>query len=144
MLRVTVELLPGGRTDGRRTLATADIWRTRSGAQADYEFDLGEDLLPDQVWKGSLQNYPRWSATVWDLVARSIAVALTGKEELSPRPTTPQVPVHDADGPWPYVRFADIPEPTRTFFLNNLRGSSAPGLDSAYAWDWQDFLTGQR
>jgi len=52
MLRVTVELLPGGRTDGRRTLATADIWRTRSGARADYEFEMGEDLLPDQDWKG--------------------------------------------------------------------------------------------
>ena len=86
MLRVTVELLPGGRLDGRRTVATADIWRTRTGAQADYEFAMGEDLLPDQVWRGVLQDYPRWSASVWDLVARSIAIALTSTEELPPRP----------------------------------------------------------
>ncbi|ODV42739.1 hypothetical protein AWV79_24265 [Cupriavidus sp. UYMMa02A] len=144
MLRVTVELWPGGRTNGRRTLATADIWRARSGARADYEFELGDDLLPDQVWRGCLQDYPRWSATVWDLVARSIAVALTGTEELPPRPTTPLVPVHGRDSGSPYVLIDEIPEPTRTFFIANLRSSSVPGLNSAYVWDWEDFLAGQR
>lgn len=144
MLRVTVELLPGGRTRNRRTVAIADIGRVRSGALADYQIDMEEVLLPDQVWTGALQDYPRWSASVWDLVARSIAVALTGKEQLPPRPTIPPIPIHDADAPWPYVRFDDIPEPTRTFFMENLRGSSTPAFGSAYAWDWEDFLAGQR
>lgn len=144
MLRVTVELLPGGHLDGRRTLATANIWRTRSGPLADYEFEMEEKLLPDSAWQGVLQDYPRWSASVWDLVARSVAVALSGKEELPARPALPQVPVYDAEGGWPYVRFDDIPEPTRGFFIKNLCGSSVPGFGSAYVWDWEDFLSGQR
>lgn len=144
MLRVTVELLPGGRVQGRQTLATADIGRVRSGAQADYQVDMEERLLPDQVWSGALQDYPRWSASVWDLVARSIAVALTGKEELPPRPQRPQVPVHTFDGGMRVVHLDEIPEPTRTFFAQNLRGSGTPGSGMAFAWDWDDFLAGQR
>ncbi|WP_018310099.1 hypothetical protein, partial [Cupriavidus sp. UYPR2.512] len=104
----------------------------RSGALADYQIDMEEDLLPDQVWTGVLQDYPRWSASVWDLVARSIAVALTGREELPPRPTIPPIPIHDSDGPWPYVRFDDIPEPTRTFFMHNLHGSSTPAFGARH------------
>ncbi len=51
MLRVTVELWPGGRQDGRRTLATADIGRLRSGTLADYAVKLQEDL-PNEVGRG--------------------------------------------------------------------------------------------
>lgn len=35
MLRVTVELWPGGRESGGHVIATADIGRVRDGAQAD-------------------------------------------------------------------------------------------------------------
>lgn len=144
MLRVTVELLPGGRVQGRQTLATADIGRIRSGALADYQVEMEEGLLPDQIWSGALQEYPRWSASVWDLVARGIAVALTGKEELPPRPQLPQVPVHTGDGGMQIVHLDEIPEPTRTFFEHNLCGSGTPGAGMAFAWDWDDFLAGQR
>ncbi|GAB3095191.1 hypothetical protein GCM10027081_17330 [Cupriavidus yeoncheonensis] len=148
MLRVTVELMPGGRVQGRRTLATADIGRIRSGALADYEIDMEEDLLPNP-WGGTLQDYPRWSASVWDLVARSIAVALAGKEELPPRPDQPQVPVHLSAGRTSHVRLEEIPEPTRSYFAHNIRGSTRPIIDEApdplgcaYSWDWNDFLAG--
>ena len=67
MLRATVELFPGGRESGRRTLATADIARERSGAQdADYAIDMEEELLKD-VYTGELKDYPRWSGStgIW-------------------------------------------------------------------------------
>lgn len=85
MLRITVELLPGGRELGRRTVAVADIARTRSGPHADYRIDLDEENLPSL--SAELRDYPRWSASVWDLVARAISVALTGREESPTRPT---------------------------------------------------------
>ncbi|CAG9180662.1 hypothetical protein [Cupriavidus pinatubonensis] len=150
MLRVTVELLPGGGLQGRRTLATADIGRIRSGAVADYQIDMEEDLLATP-WSGTLQDYPRWSASVWDLVVRSIAVALTGKEELLPRPVQPRVPVHLSADRTSYIRLDEIPEPTRSYFAHNIRASARPivgeapdPLGCAYSWDWNDFLAGQR
>lgn len=48
--------------------ATASIWRTRSGAQGDYEFDMGEDLLPDQVWRGGP------ASSLIDLVAERLLI----------------------------------------------------------------------
>jgi hypothetical protein len=125
-------------------VSIADIGRVRSGALSDYQIDMEEVLLPDQVWTGALQDYPRWSASVWDLVARCLAVALTGMEELPQRPSLPQIPIYTSPGTVPVVRLVDIPEPTRTYFEHNLRGSGKPGPDTAFAWDWHDFLIGQR
>ena len=79
MLRVTVELWPGGRESSKRVIATADIGRVRSGALADYKVRLegmplgmvGEDVI--------VHDYPRWSASILDMVARCIAVALSGR-----------------------------------------------------------------
>jgi predicted house-cleaning noncanonical NTP pyrophosphatase (MazG superfamily) len=146
MLRITVELWPGGRESGKRVIAIADIARVKDGAQADYEVELQEKLLESVGEIAHVRNYPRWSASVWDLVGRCITAALNGgKEELPPRPITPDVPVHvrSSDG-MRYVRFDEIPEPARTFFGHNLDGSSIPAHDCAYAHDWHDFLNGYR
>ncbi|MGF6902575.1 hypothetical protein [Paraburkholderia sp. GAS348] len=151
MLKVTVELWPGGRESSRRVIATANIVRIKDGALADYEVDLREDLLGEVGETSTLHRYPRWSASVWDLVVRSIAAALNnGDEQLPARPTPPEVPVHESDG-LRYVRLREIPEPTRTFFRRNLAYSTRPvieddpePMDCAYAWDWQDFLAGAR
>jgi hypothetical protein len=40
MLRVTIELLPGGRESGKRVIATADIARVSDAALADYSVAL--------------------------------------------------------------------------------------------------------
>ena len=146
MLRVTVELWPGGRETGRRVIATADIGRIRDGALADYEVDLREGLLGEVGDTEHVRSYPRFSASLWDLVARCIAVALNaGREELPPRPTLPDVPMHvrSSDGVR-YVRLDEIPEPARTFFEHNLDGSGIPAHGCAFAHDWQDFLEGHR
>lgn len=149
MLRVTVELRPGGGESGRRVLATADIARIKSGAHADYEVMLREDVLGD-VGSGVISEYPRFAATVWDLVARSIATALSGGEELPPRPLSPRVPVHWS-GDLPYVRMREIPEPAQTLFRKNMRLSTMPVIEEdeepmgcAYAWDFEAFLAGHR
>lgn len=151
MLRVTVELWPGGRESGKRTIATADIGRIRNGKLADYEVRLEELLLGAVGDVATLRRYPRWSATVWDLVARCITSALSGgREELPPRPTLPVVPVRDSDGSR-YVRMSEIPEPARTFFRQSMAHSTRPvidddpyPLDCAYAGDFEDFLLGRR
>ncbi|WMY08646.1 hypothetical protein P3F88_02390 [Paraburkholderia phenoliruptrix] len=151
MLRVTVELWQGGTESSKRVIATADIGRVRSGALADYEVDLREGLLGAVGGTAHVCDYPRWSATVWDLVARAIASVMNGgKEELPPRPTLPVVPVHTS-GRVRYVRLREIPEPARTFFCRNIANSSRPLIeddpepfDCAYAWDSDDFLRGER
>jgi hypothetical protein len=152
MLRVTVELLPGGSESGRRVLGHADISNVKSGSLASYKVILNDDVLGD-VGAALIEGYPRVSATIWDLVGRGIAAALTGREELPMRPQLPDVPVHNSEGDAsiPYVRFREIPEPARTLFQRNMRCSACPVIDSdpepmdcAYQWDWDAFLAGHR
>ncbi|MCW0131863.1 hypothetical protein [Burkholderia pseudomallei] len=144
MLRMTIELWPGGRERGKRVIATADIRRVKDGALADYEVELREDLLGDVGDTVVVRDYPRWSASVWDLFARSAAAALNaGREELPPRPTSLHVPVHvRSTDHVRYVRLEEIAEPTRTFFEHRLAGSGIPAHGCAYAHDWLDFLGG--
>ncbi len=146
MLRVTVELWPGGRETAKRVIATADIGRIRDGALADYEVTLREGLLGDIGDTAFVRSYPRWSASVWDLVSRAIAAALNGgREELSKRPQLPEVSVHVEEGSGRrYVRLSEIPEPARTFFARNIEFSGMPLPGCAWAHDWQDFLEGRR
>ncbi|RAS29752.1 hypothetical protein [Paraburkholderia bryophila] len=149
MLRVTVELWPGGRESGSRVLATANIGRIKNGALADYKVELHEDVQ-GEIGAASLHDYPRYASTIWDLIARALAVALTGKEELPPRPQQLDVPIHASDNT-PYVRLREIPEPARSLFEKRIVYSTRPvieedphPMDCAHAWDWTDFLDGGR
>ncbi|WP_312892377.1 MULTISPECIES: hypothetical protein [Paraburkholderia] len=144
-----MELLPGGRESGRRVLATAKIGRVESGTAADYRVELQEDALGD-IGAATLRTYPRLSSTIWDLVARAIAVALTGREELPPRPQPLNVPIHHA-GRTSYVRLREIPEPAASLFRKRIEFSTRPlieedpqPMDCAYSWDWLDFLAGRK
>lgn len=112
---------------------------------------LEETLLGDVGAIAHVRSYPRWSATVWDLVARCLAAALNGgKEQLPPRPTLLEVPVHTG-GTVRYVRLREIPEPAQTFFRRSIAHSTCPAIDEdlepmscAYATDFEDFLRGWR
>jgi hypothetical protein len=96
MMRVTIEIWPGGRESARREIATADIGRVRDGALADYEVELRETIVGTVGKRATVAMYPRWSASIWDLVARGVAAALNeGAEELPARPAPFDVPVHD-------------------------------------------------
>jgi hypothetical protein len=148
MLKVTVELWPGGLENGSRVLATARIGRIKDGSLADYRVELSEE--PHGKICGTLEDYPRYSVTLWDLVARAVAVALTGKEELPPRPQQLDVPVRTS-GNTAYVRLREISEPARSLFEKRMTYSARPvieedpqPMDCVYAWDWTDFLAGRR
>lgn len=116
MLRVTIELLPGGQEFGKRVIATADIARLDGGALADYRVDLEDAELGKVGERAVVSGYPRWASSVWDLVVRCLATALNqGREALPPRPASPEVTVHTNDAGFRYVHLNDIPEPARTF-----------------------------
>ena len=149
MLRITIELLPVGREARRRTIAVAELGRTHGKRLGTYHMRLNEEPF-GLVGQAVLSDYPRYAASIWDLVARGIAVALTGREELPSRPTVPDVLVHHV-GNVPYVRKSEIPEPARTLFWRNMENSSRPLVESdaqpegcAYLRDWEDFLDGSR
>lgn len=145
MLRVTVELLPGGREIGKRVIATADIARVDGGALADYRVALEDATLGKVGEPAIVKSYPRWASNVWDLVVRCLAASLNqGREELPPRPAQPEVTIRTNDAGFRYVRLDEIPEPARTFFDKALAGSGIPDRDCAYAHDWFDFLNGLR
>ena len=148
MLRVTIELLPGGRESGKRVIASADIERVCDGplsALADYRVALEDAVLGDVGEQAIVRSYPRWASSVWDLVARCLAAALNqGSEALPPRPVQPNVTVRTNDAGFRYVRLEEIPEPARTFFDRKLAGSGIPAHGCAYAHDWFDFLSGNR
>ncbi|WP_330770541.1 hypothetical protein [Burkholderia vietnamiensis] len=67
---MTIELWPGGRESSKRVIATADIGRIRSGALADYKVHLEGTLLGAAGDDIIVQAYPRWGASIWDMVAR--------------------------------------------------------------------------
>ncbi|WP_144157539.1 hypothetical protein [Paraburkholderia sp. BCC1885] len=149
MLKVIVEIWPGGRESGRNAFAAADIGRIKNGTLADYRVELHENGQGG-IGSAGLLDYPRYSTTVWDLVARAIAVALTGKEELPPRSRKLDVPVRVA-GNVPYIRLREIPEPARSMFQKHIAYSTRPlieedpmPMDCVYSWDWFDFLAGDR
>ena len=145
MLRVTIELLPGGREDGKRVIATADIARTSGGPLADYRVALDDAVLGEVGERAMVRGYPRWAASVWDLVARCLVAALNqGRETLPPRPAQPEMTVRMNDAGYRYVRLDEIPEPARTWFDEKLAGSGIPDHGCAFAHDWFDFLNGQR
>jgi hypothetical protein len=145
MLRITVSLIPGGHGTERQ-LGELHIINVRGGALADYKCVLSGDDLPKPVLV-HLGRYPRWSASVWDLVGRAIAKSLSGQERLPRRPDPVTVPIH-ADGDITYVRMCEIPEPARSAFERRMRGSTVPVIpgegDCAYSWDWRDFIGGGR
>lgn len=145
MLKITVSLVPGG-VGTERKLGELHISNVDGGALADYQCVPHGDDLPEPVVV-HLGRYPRWSASVWDLVARAIAKSLSGQERLPRRPDPVAVPIH-AYGNLQYVRMCEIPEPARSAFDRRMRWSTVPVIpgdgDCAYSWHWQAFLSGGR
>lgn len=143
MLKITVSLIPGGVGPERR-LGELRIINVGGGALSDYTCELHASDLPAPV-HAVIHRYPRWSSTVWDLVGRSIATALSGRERLPRRPKPLNVPIHK-DGTVSYVRMSEIPEPVRSIFEHRMRGATVPVIagesDCVYAWDWLDFIEG--
>lgn len=145
MLKITISLVPGG-VGTERKLGELHISNVGGGALADYQCVLHGDDLPGPA-RARVRCYPRWSASVWDLVARAIAKSLSGQERLHRRPDPVTVPLH-AYGNLTYVRMREIQEPARSAFVRRMRWSTLPVIpgegDCAYSWDWQAFIGGGR
>ncbi len=76
MIRVTVELLPGGREDRKRHLGTAIIVNDGSGdlSTGNYTVSLSKRGRPKDKWKtGSVRRFPRKRLGAWDLLYRALA-----------------------------------------------------------------------
>jgi hypothetical protein len=73
VLRVTVELLPGGHEAGGRTIATARLGRVSSGPSCAYQVVLHDSVI-GEIGGGKVADYPRFATTIWDLVVRAIAI----------------------------------------------------------------------
>jgi hypothetical protein len=151
MLKVTVEIVPAGNFSRARVLGTALIGNIGGGEIADYDVQLsGQDL--DGVRHTVLENFPRFSMSVWDLVLRSICKALMLKERLPkrPRPLSKIVPVRTSKT-GEYIRISDIPMPARVLFQKNISHSTCPLIEEerdpfgcAFAWDFHSWLAGGR
>lgn len=149
-----MELLPDV-IGAPRTLAVAELEGPEPGPSVDYRVRLSQErsrtgTLIGKEHRAVMEHYPRWSSSVWDLLARAICTALTGKEQLPRRPTsvgdvvpTRKLPGEDFD----YVCLADIPQPARAWFdiARGMRPAPFISWDqpSAYADDWTTFLTGR-
>ena len=128
-----------------RQLGEMRIGRVVGGAQSDY---LVEVATETGLVTAEVHGYPRWSASVWDLVARGLAAALYGEETIGKRPTPINVPVHRTPEGQPYVRAIDIPQLARSAFEYRMRYSTRPGIAGEssrcyWAWDWEAFIEGQ-
>jgi len=145
MLKITVSIIPGG-IGSERKLGEMLIGNVGGAEYANYNCVLTGSDLPEPM-RASIRRYPRWSASVWDLVARALAKTLFGTERLSRRPALIDVPLHEDDGVC-YVRIAEIPEPVRSIFERRMLGSTTPVIDGesdcVYASDWLSFLRGGR
>lgn len=151
MLRVTVILVPDRVEENVREPARADIGNVSrgGGALANYRVRVKETNVEGGKL-GEIKDYPRWSASIWYLVFRVIAKAQYGEEQIPERPPLLEVPIRRGDG-FSYVRFADLPEPIRTAFRENLDramsggppGDGTPG-GCAFADDWVRFQAGER
>lgn len=149
MLRVIVSLVPNGDESRACELARAEIGNVSRGALASYRARVSEEHVTDGKL-ASVKEYPRWSASIWDLVLRCVAKAQYGEEQIPPRPELLEIPMRRGDG-YSYVRLADLPEPIRTAFRENLDramsggppGDGTPG-GCAFAEDWLRFQAGER
>jgi len=147
MLKITVEVISP--LSGRgRTIATARIGRFSRSASPDYVIELNEDTFQHSA-QATLKKYPRFAGSIWDLVARAIAIGLTGKERLPPRPKPLDVPIHHTADGTAYIRLVEIPEPAATIFRKRIEFSTTPVIEEdptprecVYASDWSSFMTG--
>ena len=83
MLKVSLHFSTPSRVSAQNVLGRLDIGYAKLDAHADYKAvlktrDWGEQE-PVQVL-----NYPRWSASVWDLVARATCLSISRREAVWP------------------------------------------------------------
>ncbi|MBV8037349.1 hypothetical protein [Roseateles sp.] len=83
MLKLTLHASSPRNATPFNRVGMLDIAYEKLAARADYKALLWTAGIGEQA-PVKLQNYPRWSASVWDLVIRIICLAISRKEEVWP------------------------------------------------------------
>lgn len=79
MIRVTVELIPGGCESLKRHLGTAEIANTGTGSKTrgDYRARFSRRGQPGSTWRtASIEGFPRKQLGHWHLLLLLLAIAL--------------------------------------------------------------------
>ncbi len=139
-MQVDIGLRPGGR-GAVRPLAMACAVHESDGTLS-VGYKEAEGPVGHRAGHASRAAY----RDVWGLAEHVLRLSLFEADEL-PAAVALDVPVHKS-GNLPYVRFSEIPEPARSVFERRMSHSTRPviagAFDAVYAWDWTDFLGGQR
>ena len=113
MLKISLHHGKPASVSSRNVLGRLDIGYARLGATADYKVVMQTTGLGEQA-PCQLLNYPRWSASVWDLVMRAVCLSISRQEAI-----------------WP----AEIPAQRRGAFIEEM---------TAVAEHWSDGLETRR
>ena len=98
MLKVTLHNSKPGRTSPNNLLGKLDIGYAKLNSMADYKAMMLSAGIGEHA-PISLTDYPRWSASMWDLIARVICIGINRREAV-----------------WP----ADIPNARRGAYIENM------------------------
>ncbi|MGE0412001.1 MAG: hypothetical protein AB7I98_03985 [Verrucomicrobiales bacterium] len=85
MIRITIELLPGGSEEGKRILGKLEIANDGAGSRevGHYTGTLHGEYTPAKGRKGRVSNFDRRRQSVWSLVGAFLK--LWGHTKHSPR-----------------------------------------------------------
>ncbi len=84
MLRITIELVPGGNEDRKKVIAAGTIANLGTGEPSvgNYFVDLRDKA--GRPWKhGTLTGFPRKRLLAWDLLCRSLALLVGDRNKIS-------------------------------------------------------------
>ena len=83
MLRITIELLPGGNENRKKIIATGTITNLGTGnlSHGNYFVDLRDKA--GRPWKhGTIFGFPRRRLLAWDLLCRSLSRLLGARNKI--------------------------------------------------------------
>ncbi|MBV8470358.1 MAG: hypothetical protein JOY60_10940 [Burkholderiaceae bacterium] len=83
MLKVTLHTAPPDKANAFNLVGRLEIGYAKLAAIADYKVAMLATGL-GEVSPARVQNYPRWSASIWDLVARAVCISLNRQESIWP------------------------------------------------------------
>lgn len=145
MLRITVELVPHGDETRARTLATMNIANVGGEEYSDYVI-AAQEQFDSQQRNACLKQYPRWGASLWDMVGRAASLVAHGTEAPKHRPTSPQM-VTVGEEPNAGTDFSEVAKranPTLEKALQSALAHSTCPLNGYYWHDVRAFLRGSR
>lgn len=77
MIRITIEILPFGFEDNKRTVGSMEIYNDATGTatRGNYVFKFF-DKLGRKRFNGEIKDFPRKQLTAWDLLFRILKITV--------------------------------------------------------------------